>query len=166
MLNSPPQELYFTCTEFLKQNPQQRLVLLNQLGIARYADFLTQIRLNEANINCVMRFFSNPSKVKFPNLKGADLSGLNLDGVNLIRGDLSSANLSGSSLINADLIFANFTKADLRNANLRGATLNETIWLGALVDQCNFGTGIGLTHEQCKDLKVRGARFNEHNYGN
>lgn len=160
MLNSPTQDLYFTCTEFLKQNPQQRLVLLKQLGIARYADFLTQIRLNEANINCVMRFFSNPSRVKFPNLKGADLSGLNLDGVNLIRGDLSNANLSRSSLINADLIFANFTNADLRNAELQGATLNETIWLGTLVDQCNFGIGIGLTHEQRRGLKVRGARFN------
>ena len=160
MLNSPPQELYFTCTEFLKQNPQQRLVLLKQLGIARYADFLTQIPLNEANINCVMRFFSNPSRVKFPNLKGADLSGLNLNGVNLIRGDLSNANLSGSSLINADLIFVNFTKANLSNADLQGATLNETIWLGALVDQCNFGAGIGLNHEQRRDLEVRGAKFN------
>ncbi len=148
MLNSPTQDLYYTCTEFLKQHPQQRLVLLKQLGIARYADFLTQMPLTEANIICVMRFLSNPDRVKFPNLQEADLSSLNLDGVNLIRGDLSNANLSASSLINADLIFANFTKADLRNAELQGATLNETIWLGALVDQCNFGAGIGLTHEQ------------------
>lgn len=160
MILNLPKDLYYTCTEFLKQHPQQRLVLLKQLGIARYADFLTQMPLTEANINCVMRFLSNPSQVKFPNLQGADLSSLNLNGVNLIRGDLSNANLSGSSLVNADLIFANFTKADLRNANLQGATLNETIWLDTLVDQCNFGRGIGLTHEQCKDLKVRGARFN------
>lgn len=160
MILNLQKDLYCTCTEFLKQNPQQRLVLLKQLGIARYADFLTKMPLTEANIGCVMRFFSNPSRVKFPNLKRADLSGLNLDGVNLIRGDLSNANLSGSSLINADLIFANFTEADLRNVDIQGATLNETIWLDTLIDQCNFGTGIGLTDEQRRDLKFRGAKFN------
>lgn len=159
MLLNLPKDLYSTCTEFLQQNPQKRLVLLKQLGIARYADFLTKMPLTEANINCVMRFFNNPSRVKFPNLQGADLSELNLDCVNLIRGDLSNTNLRASSLVNADLIFANFTGADLRNANLQGATLNETVWVGALVDQCNFGIGIGLTDEQRRDLKVRGAKF-------
>lgn len=159
MQNSPTQSLYCTCTEFLKQSPQQRLLLLKQLGIARYADFLTQMPLTEANVACVMRFLRSPSQAKFPNLEGAELSGLILDGVNFIRGNLSGANLRGSSLVNADLIFAKFTRADLRNANLQGATLNETIWSGTLIDQCNFGIGIGLTHEQRRDLKVRGAVF-------
>lgn len=157
ILNSRSQNLDYTCTQFLKQSSQQRLLVLKQLGLARYADFLTQMPLHEANVGCVMRFFKNPSQVKFPNLQGAELSGLILDGVNLIRGNLSGANLSGSSLVNADLIFANFTEADLRNANLQGATLNETIWSGAIVYQCNFGTGIGLTNEQRRDLKIRGA---------
>ena len=157
---SPTQNLHCTCTEFLKQGPQQRLLLLKQLGIARYADFLTQMPLTETNVACVMRFFTNPSRVKFPNLKGAELSGLNLDGVNFIRGNLSEANLRESSLVNADLIFADFTGADLKNADLQGATLNETIWLGAMVYQCNFGSGIGLMNEQRKDLKIRGAKFN------
>lgn len=147
--------------DFLEQNPQQRLQILQQIGIARYADFLTQITLNEANIICVMRFLENPQRLKFPNLVGTDLSGLVLDEVNFIRGNLSGANLQGSSLVNADLIFANFTQADLRNANLTGATLNETIWLGALVDGCNFGSGIGLTQMQRKDLQLRGASFND-----
>lgn len=155
----PTQDLYYTCTQFLEQDPQQRLLTLKQLGLARYADFLTQMPLTEANVACVMRFFRNPSRVKFPNLRGAELSGLVLDGVNCIRGDLSGANLRGSRLVNADLIFADFTGADLRNADLLGATLNETIWLNTLVDQCHFGTRIGLTTEQCRDLKVRGARF-------
>ena len=79
----------------------------------------------------------------------------------MIRGDLSEANLRASSLINADLIFANFTKADLRAANLSGATLNETIWTGTLVEQCKLGTGIGLTPEQRRDLKQRGAMFDD-----
>lgn len=159
MLNPLAQDLRATCTQFLQSSPQQRLLVLQQIGLGRFADFLMKLRLSEANIACVMGFFRTPSCVKFPKLKAADLSYLNLDGVNFIRGDLSGANLRGSSLVNADLIFANFTDADLRDADLTGATLNETIWSGTLVDRCQLGTGIGLTTEQCRDLKMRGAKF-------
>lgn len=159
MLNSPTQNLHFTCIQFLEQDPHQRLLVLEQLGIARYANFLTKMPLTPSNVACVMRFFRTRSRVKFPNLKEADLSGLVLDGANFIHGNLSGANLRGSSLRDADLLFANFTRADLRDADLGGATLNEIIWLDALVDQCYLGTGIGLTCEQRTDLKGRGARF-------
>ena len=159
MLNTSTQDFRISAIEFLEQSPQQRLETLRQLGIARY-DFLTKMCLNEANIICIMRFLQNPSQLKFPNLMGADLSGLILDEVNFIRGNLLGANLQGSSLVNADLIFANFTNADLRNANLNGATLNETIWLNALVKECDFGEGIGLTKSQRQDLQIRGGRFN------
>ncbi|MEH2176574.1 pentapeptide repeat-containing protein [Nostoc sp.] len=159
MLNISTQDLRYTAIQFLEQSPLQRLQILKQLGIARY-DFLTKIQLNEANIICIMRFFKYPSQLKFPNLMGADLSGLILDGVNFIRGNLSEANLQGSSLVNADLLFVNFTKADLRNADLRGATLNKTIWLETLVDKCQFGVGIGLNHLQRQDLELRKAIFN------
>lgn len=158
MLKAPTQSLYRTCSKFLEQSSQERLLTLTNLGLARY-DFLTQLPLSEANIACVMRFFKEPSQVKFPNLRGAELSGLSLDNVNFIRGDLTGANLKKSCLLEADLIRANFTGADLRNADLRGATLNETIWLAAQVDGCNFGTGIGLTEEQKLDLKACGAIF-------
>ncbi|MBW4593423.1 MAG: pentapeptide repeat-containing protein [Brasilonema angustatum HA4187-MV1] len=158
MLDIPTQNLRRCAIQFLEQNPQQRLEILKQLGIARY-DFLTKMCLSEANIGCVMRFFQNPSQLKFPNLTGADLSYLILDEVNFIRGNLLGANLQGSSLVNADLIFANFTNADLINANLNGATLNETIWLNARVEECEFGEGIGLTKLQRQDLRLRGARF-------
>jgi uncharacterized protein YjbI with pentapeptide repeats len=158
MLNLSTQDLRNSAIQFLEQTPVQRLQILQQVGIARY-NFLTQMRLNEANINCIIRFLNNPSQLKFPNLSGADLSGLNLDTVNLIRGNLSDANLQGSRLVNADLLFANFTRTDLRNANLSGATLNQTIWLDALVDECQLGIGTGLSHQQRKDLQLRGARF-------
>lgn len=158
MLNSPTQDLYLTCTQFLKQEAPQRLLTLKNLGLGRY-EFLAKIPLNEANITCVMRFFTAPDRVKFPNLRGADLSDLVLDGVNFIRGDLTGANLRGSRLLEADLIFANLTKTDLREADLRGATLNETIWVATCVEECNLGTGIGLTNQQRKDLRDRGARL-------
>ncbi|MBD2384066.1 pentapeptide repeat-containing protein [Cylindrospermum sp. FACHB-282] len=159
MLNSPTQELRDTAIKFLEKSPQHRLQILQKLGIARYY-FLTEISLNEANIICIMRFLQFPNQLKFPNLKGADLSGLILDEVNLIRGNLSVANLQSTSLVNADLLFVNFTRADLRKANLTGATLNQTIWLDTLVDECQLGAGIGLTQLQRKDLQLRGARFN------
>ncbi|OUL22677.1 pentapeptide repeat-containing protein [Nostoc sp. 106C] len=159
MLNLPTQELRDRAIHFLEQTPLQRLQILQELGISRYS-FLTQMHLNEANIICIIRFLNNPSQVKFPNLSGADLSSLKLDAVNFIRGNLSDANLQGSSLVNADLLFANFTRANLRNADLTGATLNETIWLDALVDKCQLGVGIGLSHQQRKDLQMRGASFN------
>ncbi|KJH71389.1 pentapeptide repeat-containing protein [Aliterella atlantica] len=145
--------------QFLLQAPQERLLTLKQVGLGRYADFLTKMPLTEANVACVMRFFNNPSRAKFPNLQAVELPDLVLDGVNFIRGNLSDANLSGSSLIDADLIFANFTGANLSNANLRGATLNETIWQGAIVENCNFGTGIGITNQQRQELISRGAVF-------
>ncbi|AFY32055.1 pentapeptide repeat-containing protein [Calothrix sp. PCC 7507] len=160
MLSILTQDLRNSAIQFLEQSPSQRLQTLRQLGIARY-DFLTKMRLNDANINCIMRFLQNPSQLKFPYLVGADLSGLILDEVNFIRGNLSRANLHDSSFVNADLLFANFTEADLRNANLSGATLNETIWVNALVDECNFGTANGLSDFQRKDLQLRGARFSD-----
>ncbi|MFB2771505.1 pentapeptide repeat-containing protein [Pelatocladus sp. BLCC-F211] len=159
MLNIPNLELREQTIYFLDKNHDQRLQILKQLGIARY-DFLAKMRLNETNIVCVSRFFAHPTQLKFPNLIGADLSDLELEGVNLIRGNLSGANLKGSSLVDADLIFANFTGADVTDANLRGSTLNETIWLKALVKKCNFGEGVGLSNQQRQDLLMRGAVFN------
>ncbi|BAY74792.1 pentapeptide repeat-containing protein [Nostoc linckia NIES-25] len=159
MLDPSAEDLRCIAIQFLEQSPPQRLQILKELGIARY-EFLTKIRLNEANIICIMRFFKYPSRLKFPNLQEADLSGLILDGLNFIRANFSAANLQGSSLVNADLLFANLTKADLRNADLRGATLNETIWLDTLVDRSQFGAGTGLTDLQRQDLQLRGAKFN------
>ncbi len=159
MLNIANLELREQSTYFLEKNYEQRLQILKQLGIARY-DFLAKMRLNEANIVCISRFLAHPNQLKFPNLMGADLSDLELEGVNFIRGNLSWANLKGSSLVDADLIFANFTGADFTDANLRGATLNETIWLKALVEKCNFGEGVGLSTQQRQDLLMCGAIFN------
>lgn len=157
--NAAP-NLQQTAIAFLEQDEITRSQILREHGIARYT-FLTKMQVNQANIICVMRYLENPSKLKFPNLVGADLSGLILDGVTLIRGNLSYANLSNSSLVNADLLFANLTGTDLRSCNLEGATLNETIWQDALVTDCQLGVSIGLTSMQRQDLQMRGAVFSK-----
>jgi uncharacterized protein YjbI with pentapeptide repeats len=154
--NNASQDLQQTTRTFLEQDEAGRLQILREYGIARYT-FLAKMQLNHANIVCVMRYLENPNKLKFPNLMGADLSGLILDGVTLIRGNLSHANFSNSSLVNADLLFANLTGTDLRSCNLQGATLNETIWQDALVTGCLLDGSIGLTSMQCHDLQMRGA---------
>lgn len=150
-------DLYRVCADFLARDSADRLLMLRQLGLARYAPILTQMRPGEQNIACVARFFQHPDRVKFPDLRGADLSGLVLDGVNFIRGDLSGANLRGSRLRGADLVFAQLTDADLSGADLSDATLNETRWSGARVEGCRLGAGVGLSATQRADLKARGA---------
>ncbi|WP_218082347.1 pentapeptide repeat-containing protein [Anthocerotibacter panamensis] len=150
---------YRISLHFLQQPQPLRLVLLQQAGLARYAVFLTQMPLTEGNIHCVMRFLGEPERVKFPKLQGADLAGLVLDGVNLIRGDLSGADLRGSRLVKGDLLFARLVGADLREADLTGTRCNETLWTQAQVEGCRLGLGIGLTQVQKAELLGRGALF-------
>lgn len=158
MLNTENQYLRYTAINFLEQSPENRFKMLEELGIERYS-FLTKMRLNDTNLICIMQFLQNPEQLKFPNLIGADLSNLNLDGANFMQGDLSYANLQNSSLLNANLVFTNFTGADLRNADLTGATLSQVIWSDTLVAGCKMGSGKGLTAVQRKDLQMRGAEF-------
>jgi uncharacterized protein YjbI with pentapeptide repeats len=158
MLNTGNQYLRHTAIHFLEQSPEKRLELLRELGIDRYS-FLTKLRFNDTNLMCIMRFFQYPHELKFPNLIGADLSNLNLNGVNLMQGDLSYANLQDSSLVNANLAFTNFTGADLSNANLKGATLTQAIWVDTIVEGCVMGLGKDLTIVERKDLQTRGALF-------
>jgi uncharacterized protein YjbI with pentapeptide repeats len=148
-----------TAKEFLKSSIEQRLVVLQEVGLLRYAKLLTQIKLDESNIPCVAQFLSNPSRIKFPQLMGANLAGLNLDRVNLIRANLTGANLAGCCFRDSDLIFGNFSQANLSGADLRGATLNETIWTGAIVCGCDFRDSIGLGSMQGQDLRSSGGIF-------
>ncbi|WP_224369092.1 pentapeptide repeat-containing protein [Hyalangium versicolor] len=74
-------------------------------------------------------------------LKGSDLRGQNLTGVDLVRANLQEANLSGVTLVKGDMTEANLkgarlgranlVRAKLRNANLEGADLTEASLLGA-----------------------------------
>jgi Pentapeptide repeats (8 copies) len=154
-------ELEQSSIHFLEQSSPVRFAVLREQGLARYAPILGQMPLTKANIACVMRFFQYPNRVKFPDLRDAELAGLSLDGVNFIRADLSGANLRGCRLQKVDLVFVRLVKTDLRDADLRGATLNETLWSGTLVKGCQMGQGIGLTKRQKQELQAGGALLDE-----
>ena len=146
--------------EFLNADRDRRIHILDELGLSRYGELLLSIQTSTANLACVDRFLSAPERVKFPQMQGADLSGLRLDDVNLIRADLTGTNLRESSLRNANLLFSKAISADLRGADLRGATLSRTAWTETLVEGCHFGDGNGLTEMQMEALRGRGALFN------
>ncbi len=145
--------------KFLESSVNERLEWLDLIGLLRYAKLLTQISMTPGNISCVASFLAHPSRMKFPQLIGTDLQQLNLAGVNFIRVNLSDANLAGCCFQDADLIFGNFSRANLSGADLRGATLNETIWTGSIVSNCDFRGAIGLTFTQIRDLRSAGGIF-------
>ena len=73
---------------------------------------------------------NNPDGIRL-DLRGEDLSGMDLRYANLHGANLSGADLSYSDLHNADLTFTNLSGANLRHANLRhadlsGANLSDT----------------------------------------
>jgi len=59
-------------------------------------------------------------------LRGLNLSDMDLQGADLRRADLTGANLAGADLEDADLRGAKLSEADMRGTNLKGAKLDET----------------------------------------
>ncbi|MEY4519194.1 MAG: hypothetical protein RLZZ499_1793 [Cyanobacteriota bacterium] len=145
------------CQEFLSQPIPQRLNTLQNMGLERYHQLLCHLTFTEANYQCLRRFLIHPHQVKFPQLQGADLRGLNLQKMNLVRAKFNQAQLQGCCLRSADLIFGDFTGADLSNADLRGSTLNESQWHNAVVTRCDLRSTVGLTPQQQQLLRQQGA---------
>ncbi len=77
-----------------------------------------------------------------PDLSGADLSRINLNGVNLMQADLNSVKLNSAQLVEADLKGATLILTDLSGANLRGAELK-----GATLILADF-SGANLSNAQ------------------
>lgn len=69
------------------------------------------------------------SELERVDLRGAELSELNLPRVCFAHANLDDANFAGANLANAD-----FSGATLRNTNLSGANLREADLTGALLD--------------------------------
>jgi hypothetical protein len=145
------------CQQFLSQSAPQRLEILHQLGLERYQQLLCFLSPTAANQQCLLRFFANPQQVKFPQLQGADLTGLDLQGMNLIRAKFNNAQLGQCCLRAADLIFGDFSGANLTQADLRGCTINETQWLNTIVFRCDLRQAVGLSAQQRHLLQQQGA---------
>ena len=90
------------------------------------------------------------------NLRGADLSGANLDDADLIKADcqgcdFTGASLKGAELNRAELSKSTFTDADLSGAKLRAADLSESVFLRTNVEGADFGYS-GVHGISCWDL--------------
>ncbi len=72
------------------------------------------------------------------NLRGAELSGANLQGVQLDNAFLVEADFSGSNLRNAQFLGSNMLHADLGQANLDGADLAGTHLMNANLERANL----------------------------
>jgi uncharacterized protein YjbI with pentapeptide repeats len=66
-------------------------------------------------------------KFNYPDFRGINLSGANLENASLIDKDFYQANLQGANLSRAILVRSNFERADLRNANLTGSCIQDWI---------------------------------------
>ena len=84
-------------------------------------------------------------------LKGANLSGANLDKAELHDANLEGINLSGASLRHAGLISANLKGADLSGTDLEEAGLNNAILIDANLNDAD------LKHARLFETDLRGA---------
>ena len=149
------------CQDFCDQSPPHKVVILRQYGLERYSQLLCQLKPSPGNLRCLGKFFTQPDRMKFPQLQGTDLGGLDLSNTNMIRANFTEANLQNCNLQGADIIFGNFTRANLTQANLQGCTLHETCWQESIVIDCLLSDGKGIPLSQKQVLLTKGAIFSD-----
>ena len=94
---------------------------------------------------------------KWADLANAKLKGADLSGTDLRWADLTAADLTGANLTGADLSWASLMEADLQDADLRGAILNRTNLTGADLTRTNMA-GVNLHSAYLDDnTKLDGA---------
>ncbi len=152
-------ELQTFCQDFCDRSSPQKVLILRQYGLERYGQLLCQLIPSPGNLRCLEKFFTQPDRMKFPQLQGTDLVGLDLSNTNMIRANFTEANLQSCNLQGADIIFGNFTRANLTQANLRGCTLNETCWQDSIVTNCLLSDSQGIPSGQQQMLLTKGAIF-------
>jgi uncharacterized protein YjbI with pentapeptide repeats len=152
-------DLQSFCQDFFDQSTPSKISILRQYGLERYSQLLGQMTASEENLHCLAKFLSQPERMKFPQLQGTNLVGLDLRGTNMIRANFTHANLQNCCLQGADIIFGNFTHANLTNADLQGCTLNEACWNESIVVNCNFSGTKGVLPSQQQLLLLGGAVF-------
>ena len=147
------------CQDFCDRSYPQKVVVLRQYGLERYSQLLCQLQPSPGNLRCLEKFFTQPDRMKFPQLQGTDLAGLDLSNTNMIRANFTEANLQNCNLQGADIIFGNFTRANLTNANLQDCTLNETCWQESIVSDCLLSGSKGIPLWQQQVLLTKRAIF-------
>lgn len=104
--------------------------------------------LRGADLSCMNL---SGARLSYADLRGADLSGAILTGANLRRADLSDANLARAVLSCADLSLATLSDAVLISAILDGADLTRANLAGAALSYVN------LTGADLSNTDLRGA---------
>ena len=125
---------------------------------------MTQADLSNLDLSGAELTYSDLSEAS---LNGADLSGAVLSKATLRYAILSQADLRFAALCEADLTEtdlsrANLFGADLREADLSGANLNGTHIGRAYIQGAFLKEGIGLSAQERRDLKERGAIFDNY----
>jgi Pentapeptide repeats (8 copies) len=154
-------ELQTFCQDFCDRSLTQKVVILRQYGLERYSQLLCQFIPSPGNLSCLGKFFTQPNRMKFPQLQGTDLVGLDLSNTNMIRANFTDANLQNCNLQGADIIFGNFTRTNLTQANLQGCTLNEACWQDSIVTECVLVASKGIPLGQQQVLLTKGAIFSD-----
>ncbi|KPA12704.1 low-complexity protein [Candidatus Magnetomorum sp. HK-1] len=104
------------------------------------------------------------------NLRGLELSGVNLTGAILNKVNLSSANLSGANLrdvnlSNANLSYANISGANLREVNLSKAKLHQSYLCDTDLSDANL-SGANLTEADLSESNLMYADLSCANLNN
>jgi uncharacterized protein YjbI with pentapeptide repeats len=152
-------DLQAFCQDFCDRSHSTKTAILRQYGLERYSQLLSQLQPTPENLRCLGKFFTQPDRMKFPQLQGTNLTGLDLSNTNMIRANFTDANLQGCLLPGADIIFGNFTRTNLTQANLQGCTLHETCWQESIVVDCILFESKGLPPSQQQILLSKGAIF-------
>lgn len=96
--------------------------------------------------------------LRHANLSGVDLNNADLSGADLNDANLQNANLSGAKLIGAELIGANLNDANLRSANLSGADLSGANLRGSNLCGANL-IGADLSSADLNNANLCGANL-------
>ncbi len=125
--------------------------------------YLSGADLHEADLNGADLHSEDLTRANLydADLRGAFLHQADLSGANLRNADLSNADLHNAVLHCADLSGAVLRNANLEGADLSGANLTSVILVDANVTQTMFGWGLGLSEPEKRELRQRGAIFND-----
>jgi hypothetical protein len=137
--------------------------LVELLWIMRERDWQTAMDSNARDALAVTGQY-----VAITDLREANLSGVDLQGVSLLMADLSNAHLRGANLSGAQLVDVNFTGARLRGADLSNAKLRFATLSGAHCYTVNLQnadlsyanlSGARLAKANLRGADLTGARF-------